>query len=454
MWDACEAAQPRPWRRLLGDTREMQWRTLGLFVFFFLVIASFWLQKPIRTARFLSQVGPESLPIVKLGTAMLVLPVVLLYSSVAARVRRAPLVYVCTAAFAIASIAFAGLFAGGGTAADTWTSYAYFFYVDVFNSVMVALFWSFANDLTDPAAARRSYGVVGAGGIVGGAAGSALTGWGVERVGAPALLCACAVLLALMAALAGALSRGRPHRADRAADAGAAAALREAVAGARMTVMSRYLTAIALLVVGYEVVSNIIDYQFNTMATARYVGDTALAAFLGQLSTASNLASLAAQLLLTSWMLRRWGPRIGILVLPIVLSAGSGAFVLAPTFTVIAATFFSDAALGYSLNQTSKEVLYTPTDDAAKYQAKAFIDMFLMRLAKGLSSLIILGSMAFWVSGPGAVHQLSLVVLLVGTAWIAVAIGAGRRFARATGTEASQPSAATTPHAVAEPGGR
>src|SRR5689334_13754594 len=81
-------------------------RAIGLFAFFFLVIAAFWIQKPIRTSKLLTDVGPEALPLVKLGTAMLILPIMLAYSSLASRYRRHLLVYCCTAFFAATSLAF------------------------------------------------------------------------------------------------------------------------------------------------------------------------------------------------------------------------------------------------------------------------------------------------------------------------------------------------------------
>ena len=82
-------------------------RIVGLFLFFLLVIAAFWIQKPIRTSRFLAALGPQQLPWVKLGTAVLILPVVLLYSSVAAHYRREYIVYGCCAVFAACSLFFA-----------------------------------------------------------------------------------------------------------------------------------------------------------------------------------------------------------------------------------------------------------------------------------------------------------------------------------------------------------
>jgi AAA family ATP:ADP antiporter len=417
-----------------GTTRR---RALGLCALFFLVIAAFWIQKPIRTSRFLSDVGVAWLPLVKLGTAMLVLPAVLLYSSLAARYRRAALVNLFCAVFIAGSLLFWWLFSGP-RAGTPLLSYGYFFYLDIFNSVLVALFWSFANDLTPPDDARRTYGLVGAGGIVGGAVGSAVTGWSVERLGAPNLLLVCAALLGLIAALAHWLSRTAPPvEASGERPSGAVAALREATHGARLTFASPYLLAIAALVGAYEVVSNLIDYQFNSAVAARYHDDVAMAAFLGRFSTAANVAALAVQLLLTSWILRRFGPRVGLLVLPLVLGAGSLGFLAVPLFGVIAATFFADAALAYSLNQSTKEVLYTPTDAATKYQAKAFIDIFLMRLAKAVSALLILAATAWWLPDAHAVHWLGAFGAAVAAGWIVVARRAAREFAAQTGDDST-----------------
>ena len=408
-------------------------RAVGLFLFFFLVIAAFWIQKPIRTSKLLTDVGPQALPLVKLGTALLIGPVMLAYSSLAARYRRNLLVYWCAAFFAAASLVFWWLLHGAGDQA-AWTPYAFFFYVDIFNSVLVALFWSFANDLTSPDEAKRTYGVVGAGGIVGGIVGSAVTGWSAERLGTPNLLLICIGMLGAIAALAWWLARhAAPEHEEK-----KQATIREAIAGARLTFTSSYLLSIAGLVFAYEIVSNVIDYQFNTMVAGRYDSGPAMAGFLGRFSAASSGVSLLVQLVLTSWILRQWGPRVGLLVLPLVLGLGSAGFLVEPLFVLVAATFFADAALGYSLNQTTKEVLYTPTDEATKYQAKAFIDMFLMRLAKAVSSLVILACMAWWLPNSDAVHRLGVVSLAVVVAWILVALRASRGFER----EAPQADAA------------
>jgi AAA family ATP:ADP antiporter len=240
------------------------------------------------------------------------------------------------------------------------------------------------------------------------------------------------VLIAIgaIAALVARTADDKPAPAEAKRDA----SLADAIAGARLVVGSRYLTCIAFVVIGYEIVSNVIDYQFNTFIADRYTSEAATASFLGKFNTASIAASAGVQLLVTTWILRFLGPGFGLLVLPAVLGAGSAAFVAVPVFAVIASTFFADAALGYSLNQASKEVLYTPTDQATKYQAKAFIDIFLMRFGKAVSSFLILAWAAWFL--PHGVQQLSLLSLAAVAAWFFFARAAGREFRRQASDDA------------------
>src|SRR5262249_24722738 len=162
---------------------------------------------------------------------MLILPVVMLYSAAAARWQRERIVYACVAVFIAASSGFWVFFS---TTAPAWSHYAYFFYVDVFSSVMVALFWSFANDLTSPEQAKRTYGIIGAGGILGGAVGSSFTGFTVEPIGAANLLLVCIGILVAIALVARWIAALNPTAAAQAAVGERTPSLSDAVAGARL----------------------------------------------------------------------------------------------------------------------------------------------------------------------------------------------------------------------------
>ncbi|TPW21917.1 MAG: hypothetical protein FD126_207 [Elusimicrobia bacterium] len=402
--------------------KEERPKTLLLTLYFFLIIAAFWIQKPLRTSKFVKAVGVENLPWAKLGTALLILPVMMLYSAIIRRMPRGYAAFTCSLVFVGGSLFFWRVFTGQ---APDWAHYTYFFYIDIYITVMLAAFWSLAHATTPPEQAKRTYAVVGAGGILGGACGSAITGWLVKVIGANYLMLVCAAVLLAVAWISWKLSQmcALPMP-EPDPDPG----FKRAVAGARLTFADPYLLAIAGMVACYEIVSNIIDYQFSAATAAAFTGEGDLAAFIGKLSTANIGVSVLVQLLATSIILRRWGPRGGVMVLPVILGVLSAAYLGIPTVAVAALLFSSDATFHYSINQTSKETLYTPTDEAVKYQAKAFIDMFVFRVAKGVSALMILFVNIKLKPAGWNAPQLSIISLAFVLAWTFLARSAGRRF--------------------------
>lgn len=396
-----------------------------LFLFFFLVIAVFWIQKPLRTSGLLISGGIVALPWAKLLVAAVVLPAMAAYAALTRRLRerpRAVLVGVCAGAFVLGLALFAGL--GRGSAA---AAFAFYLFVDLYVTVMVALFWSLAHEATPPAQARRIYALVGAGGILGGIAGSALTGWLSPFAPPEALLWIAAALLAPLPLLARALEPP-----DGGGENGSPG-LRAAWHGARLTWASPYLLAIAAVVVLYEVSSNVVDYIFHALALSAFAEEAVLASFLGRFNAAVIGASVLVQLLLTSYLLRGRGARPGLLILPAAFAAGSLLFLAAPALPAAAFLFFSDGSLHYSVNQTSKEALYTPATRQAKYEAKAFIDMVLFRLAKAFSSLLIAAYNAWLLPLGWPLRSLTAVILLCLLLWVPAAESAGRSFDRLEG---------------------
>ena len=79
-----------------------------------------------------------------------------------------------------------------------------------------------------------------------------------------------------------------------------------------------------------------------------------------------------------------------------------------------------------SINQSSKEALYTVTSRAEKYPAKAFIGLFEQRLAKAIAVGVSLAvTVAF--SDFSTIRWLGLVTAAVVVPWMLAARYAGRR---------------------------
>ncbi|MDB4988614.1 MAG: transporter, partial [Myxococcaceae bacterium] len=96
-------------------------------------------------------------------------------------------------------------------------------------------------------------------------------------------------------------------------------------------------------------------------------------------------------------------------------------------------------SLNYSMNQSARESLYVPTG-AEKYQAKAFIDIFVQRTAKAVGVMLSLAMSVFIRDDLTAVRSLSLVVVGLSFVWLLVAKYAGTRFDELSSTAASSPA--------------
>lgn len=439
------------WRRFcrfVADVRPGE-RSLALAFagYFFLVIATFWILKPLRTSQFLGALGAKHLPWARLVTATLVLPLGALLAWLSARVPRRGLLLGVAGTFGLGHLAFWLL---DPLVPPVWVHVPFYFWVDLFVTANVALFWSFLNEHVTPESAKRLFGVIGAGGMLGGILGSALAGYLAPALGGRHLLLLTAAPTAATFLLILWLDR-RLRRSPVRADAGPApvaaaptgSSVRAAWDGLAMVLRSRYLLGILAIVAAYEVSSVIADYQFSAHAAAEFPGKLladARTAYLGRFSLATGLIGLAIQLLGTSAIQRHLGLGAALAVLPLALLAGAGVFLAVPGLIGASLWFGADATLNYGIHQTSKEALYAPVSVAEKYRAKAFIDVFGVRLAKALGAAVVWTLLALDLPARWQATVAVAVVLL----WLAAVRSAARGFAEreAAGARPASPGRA------------
>jgi AAA family ATP:ADP antiporter len=397
----------------------------ALFGLYFCIIAIFWCLKPLRTSGVVKAFGPAWYPLFKQGTALLMPFAVWGYSWLVDRVRRDRLFQSLLGIFAGLTLLFWLLFL---TTAGRGTSVAYFFYVDVYNTVALLLFYTYLNDVSSTAQAKRLYGFIGTGGMVGAVTGSAASGWLSERLGSHILLVPLPFFLFgiwLLARLNTLLGPPAPPEANPGQSAWA-----PAIAGAKLVLRSPYLLAIVGIVGLYELASTCIDYIFTVMSSQAFSSRDAMAAYQGRVQFIASFGGLFTQLFVVSWVHRRLGLKAGLLALPVTLLAGCLAFALAPGLLLISVVLGAEATLQYTINQNSKEVLYTPTDRETRYKAKAFIDMFVFRVAKGVSGILLI-LYGFYLADRGFDLRFlagCAVVLILG--WLASVVVAARHFQR------------------------
>ena len=129
--------------RLFTDVRAGESGTaLLLTLNVFLILAAYYVVKPLREALILSGEGAEVKSYAAAGQAMLLVGLVPAYGILADRLPRRGLLNAVTAFFVLCLVGFYGL-----TRANVPVGVVFFLWVGVFSLMIVAQFWSFANDL-------------------------------------------------------------------------------------------------------------------------------------------------------------------------------------------------------------------------------------------------------------------------------------------------------------------
>ncbi|PQJ34152.1 hypothetical protein BSZ35_05640 [Salinibacter sp. 10B] len=435
------------------DIRREEWPTaLALSFFFFLVIAVFWVFKPIKRGLMLTFYddrafrlfgfyieafgGAEAEQVGKTLNMIVVYGVVVLFTILVRRFKRQQVVYIFCALLTAGTI----IFSFAITDLDAPTVWGFYVFGDIFNSIMVASFWAFTNDVIRPQQSKRLYGLIGLGGVLGGLVGATYVSTRVDVLGRQSLLWGAALAIVAVAGIAYYVNRREGGVSNQEApDAGTEVASTSAVfEGAKIVFQSKYLLAILGIIGLYEIVSNIVDYQLAKaieMAVASGVNYDAAFGFVGVLT---NVVSVGVQLFLTSFVMKRFGIGTALLFLPVAILMGSVAYLAVPFLGAAVFMSVSDNSLNYSINQSAKEALYTPTSRDAKYKGKAFIDMFVQRFAKVVAVGLNLAFAAF-VGAAGA-RWLSVASIVVLIAWIMLVRFAGGQFTeRAEEASSMQP---------------
>src|SRR3990167_5662186 len=161
------------------------------FLYFFLIITSYYLIKPVSRSLVLGDLGSRVVPYVDLVSAILMGPIVAVFAKLVDRVPKARLVSGSVWGVAGILLVFWRLLAHH----IPWLAGAFYVWVNIFSVLVVTLFWLVANDLYRPREAKRLFGFIGSGGILGGIVGSSIAAAGAQVVGSQHLLLCSAGLL-------------------------------------------------------------------------------------------------------------------------------------------------------------------------------------------------------------------------------------------------------------------
>jgi AAA family ATP:ADP antiporter len=400
---------------------------LLLFLCFFLFITFQYVTKSVRQSTFIDSRGAAELPWVYLSVALLSYPFLLLYSRLANRYLRHRLMSLTCAVIGASMLLCWWLFQFDWP----WLAYAFYVWISLVYVMNVTQFWSFSSTVLDPRQAKRLFGFVGAGGLLGGVAGGQVASLVARVADTRSTFLVAAVLVLAAAALVHQVHRAHPAL-DEAPGASGLEKLETARGGLSTLRGSRHLQGIALIVVLTTVVAQIVDFQFNWAAEQATTTLDQRTEFFGNFFSIMGIAAFLFQLVFTARIHRLLGIGFALRVSPLTMALGTGLLFVAagwlPGALLGAALVLKigETGLRYSLDQATRELLYLPVPARTRVKAKAFIDVFMARGAKGLGALLLL-PVTF---GLVTAIQSGWITLALIAVWLAVTARAYREYVR------------------------
>lgn len=381
-----------------------------MFFYLLCILFAYYILKPVSRAMFLTKFDVDKLPSLYMLMAVFGGIFAYLYSKLAAKTS------LRAAVLGTMSISVAALVVMWGMIHLPWMVYAFNIFVSLFSIVLVAQGWLVASNLFDAREAKRLYPLLGMGMVLGAAFGGEFTNRTALLVGTRNLMLASAVMVifayvAFRFAIAGSPSTIAHARAGHEEETDFSFATMFRDVG-----RTRHLQVIVGMMVTMYLVDTMVEYQFQAMARVGHTGDQ-LTAFFGQFyGLYLNLTEFVFQLFLTASIVRRFGVGGTLQISPVSILLSSIATIAAPGVTAAGAVRLTEASTRYTLNRTGMELLYMPLPQELRNRIKAFIDICVDRLSRGLGGLLLL--LLTTTSLHIGVRGIAIVVMALCVPWI------------------------------------
>ena len=409
---------------LFTEVRAGEARTaLLLALNVFLVLMSYYMLKTVREALILSEGSAELKSYLSAGQVVVLAFAVPYYGRLVAAFPRMKLINVVTAFFLICPVVFYLL-----AQLRVPLGMIYFVWIGVFNLMIVAQFWSFANDVYSKPEGERLLVIVGLGASLGAVAGSLAADRLIEPFGVLQLMLLGAGVLGLQLLLTNYIDRIERGRRPAAPKKVNAARPTNAFA---MVFRTRYLLLMGLMLMlanwinttGEYILGSIVkEYAVTAIAAGTAPGlseGQIIGDFYAKYFSMVNATGLILQLFVVSRIVKYFGVAWAVMVLPALSFGAYNVLVFVPFLTAVLTAKVVENSTDYSLNNTVRNMLFLPCTYEQKFAAKQAIDSFFVRMGDVLSAvLVFIGTTAIALPPRGfAAVNVTLALVMLLLAW-------------------------------------
>ncbi|MEH6619767.1 MAG: hypothetical protein V7461_07410 [Maribacter arcticus] len=369
------------------DVREGEFKvSLWMLAYIFLVIAVLLIIKPTVNALFLSELGIEQLPFAFLLVAITAVTSSYFYSKAVSRFSLKKVIEVTIISSIVILIGLGILLSLH--VVSGFLLYFFYIWVAIYAVLSASQFWILANLVFSIREAKRLFGFIGSGAIIGGIFGGYLTSILAPLIGNENLMFVAALLLFFCIPLLRKIWNIRVKKNGSFRKHKNPASNTEPPL--KLILKSKHLTYIASIVTISVVVAKLVDYLFSEFASSAITDADDLTAFFAFWFSTFNLLSLVIQLFFTHRIVGIWGVGFSLLLLPIGIFGGSILFLLLPELSAVVVIKAMDGILKQSIHKSASELLTLPLPFDLKNKTKSFIDVVVDSLATGVAGCLLI----------------------------------------------------------------
>lgn len=397
-------------RPLFGTfEREEFKKFLRMGLTFTFVLGAYWTIRTLKNTMFGTLAGTGMLPIAKLVSIVVLVPMVMLYTKILDCYSREKSFYGISLFYGIGTLVFALLLANGaiGEASEAviaartgaaWygtkiLAFLWYIFVESYGSLVIALFWAIASDTTLPDSAKRGFSLVVALGQVGAIVGpeyiTRLPHMLGFETGAFGVAVGSLLIFASIFALNFTLTKTPKELLVSFKGKNEAAVEHEQepglLEGFWLLLQHKYLLGIFSVGFFYEFIITVFDFHFQTLAKATYSGHE-YHAYMGHYGSSVNVVALICLLLGVSNITRYLGLTVALCLMPIIVGGAVFGFTSLNSLPFLFCLMVGSKAINYALNGPALKQLYVPTSHDARFKAQAWIETFGSRASKGAGS--------------------------------------------------------------------
>ncbi len=372
------AAQHGLLSRLTLVRREEYPALVLAFSYFFCLLCSYYILRPLRDEMGVRS-GVEQMQWLFSATFLVMLLAVPLFAMAASRYSRTRLIQIVNGFFILSILGF-WLWLQSDMA-NIWAARVFFVWLSVFNLFVVSVFWSLMVDLFTPLQGARLFAPIAAGGSLGAIVGPILTALLAQQIPPRHLLLIAATLLCLTLPCLWLLSRWQkrqttPHTAPNNEFQALGGSLFE---GIQSVFQSRYLQGICLFIWLYTTIATLLYFIQADLVQQQFSESGDRTTFFAMLDAATNLLTLALQLMVTAHLIHHLKLPRTLALVPLLVALAFLVLAALPTLLVLGLLQVLRRAGNYAITKPGREVLFTALPRTQKYKAKNFIDTVVYR---------------------------------------------------------------------------